>query len=124
MLKLIHVSCALISISGFVARGLLALQNSPRLAQTWIKVTPHLVDTVLLVSAILLLIQTGLSPLQHSWLAMKILLLVLYIVLGLVTLRLARTRQARRLAFVAAVLVFAYIVVIAENKSLVFFQTP
>lgn len=121
VIKLIHVACALFSITGFIARGILAIQESPRLSRRWIKITPHINDTVLLVSAIFLAIQAGISPLEQTWLAAKIILLILYIFLGLVTLRIAKTRQSRILAFVAAVVIFGYIVAIAESKSLVFF---
>lgn len=121
LIKLIHVASALISISGFVARGMLAIQQSPRLSKRWIKIAPHINDSVLLISAITLAIQAGISPLEQSWLAAKIILLILYIFLGLVTLRIAKTRQSRVLAYIAAIVVFGYILAIAESKSLVFF---
>jgi len=120
-IKLIHVVCALISITGFVARGMLAIQESPRLSKRWIKIAPHINDTVLLISAVILAVQAGISPLEQTWLAAKIILLILYIFLGLITIRIAKTKQNKMLAFVAAILVFAYIVAIAESKSLVFF---
>lgn len=120
-IKIIHIACALISITGFIMRGILAIQESPRLSNRWIKIAPHINDTVLLVSAIVLAVQASISPLEQSWLAAKIILLLLYIFLGLITIRIAKTKQNKILAFIAAVLVFAYIVAIAESKSLLFF---
>lgn len=121
LVKIIHVACAFISITGFIARGILAIQQSTLLSKRWIKIVPHIIDTLLLISAVLLVIQLGVSPLTNAWLMMKIVLLILYIFLGLLTLRLAKTRQTRIIAFTAAILVFMYIVAIAESKSLVFF---
>ena len=121
IIKLVHVTTALISITGFTARGILASQQSVLLSKRWIKITPHINDTVLLISAIVLASQLGVSPFNHTWLTAKIILLIVYIFLGVVTLRIAKTRQTRMMSFIAAITVFAYIVIIAKTKSLVFF---
>jgi len=122
IIKLIHVTTALFSISGFVARGILMLRDSPLLQTRWVKVLPHVNDTLLLASAIFLAAQWGWAALQLPWLLAKIVALLLYIALGMVALRAGRSKRVRMLAWLAAVLVFAYIVAVARSKNpLIFF---
>jgi len=93
--------------------------NSPMLARRWVRVAPHVVDTVLLASAIALAVTIGQYPLVHGWLTAKLFGLVAYIVLGMVALKRGRTRAARITAFCGALLVFAYIVAVAITKTAV-----
>lgn len=113
----VHVTCVAISGTGFALRGLLMLAESPLLRRRWVRVLPHLVDTVLLASAIGLAVWSRRSPIAEAWLGAKIVALVAYVVLGALALRRARTRAGRVRAFVAALLVFAYIVGVAISKS-------
>ncbi|MGH8801667.1 MAG: SirB2 family protein [Casimicrobiaceae bacterium] len=116
-IKLIHETAAAISISGFVARGAGRLCSARWIALRSVKTLPHVVDTVLLASAIVLAWQLRLSPLTTPWIAAKIIGLVLYIMIGMIALRFGRTRNERVLAFAAAVMVFAYIVSVALTKD-------
>lgn len=116
-IKLIHETAAAISIIGFIARGAGMLGGARWLARRSVKTLPHVVDTVLLASAITLAWELRLSPLATPWLAAKIVGLVAYIVVGMFALRLGRTRAVRATAFVAAVLVFAWIVSVAFTKD-------
>jgi uncharacterized membrane protein SirB2 len=86
-----------------------------RLAQRWVKVLPHVVDTVLLLSGAWLAFQLGSGV--RGWLTAKLVGLVLYIALGMLALRRGRTRAVRIGAAVAAVVVFAWIVSVAITKS-------
>jgi|PlaIllAssembly_1097288.scaffolds.fasta_scaffold01420_7 uncharacterized membrane protein SirB2 len=99
-LKWVHVGCVIASGAGFVARGALML-----------------VDTALLASAIAMAIVAHVSPLAHPWLAAKIVALLAYIALGALALRPGHSRPVRTVAFVAAALVFAYIVGTALNRD-------
>lgn len=116
-IKLIHETAAAISIIGFIARGAGMLGGARWLARRSVKTLPHVVDTVLLASAITLAWELRLSPLATPWLAAKIVGLVVYIVVGMFALRLGRTRAVRATAFVAAVVVFAWIVSVAFAKD-------
>lgn len=116
-IKLIHETAAAISIIGFIARGAGMLGGARWLARRSVKTLPHVVDTVLLASAITLAWELRLSPLATPWLAAKIVGLVVYIVVGMFALRLGRTRAVRATAFVAAVVVFAWIVSVAFTKD-------
>ena len=114
--KSVHVSAAALSIAAFVTRGAWTLHSSQPLPQKWMRIAPHVVDTVLLVSALWLAWQQAAGS-AHGWLAAKIAALVVYIALGTIALKRGRTRGIRIAAFVAAVTTFAYIVTVALTKS-------
>lgn len=116
-LKWLHVGAVILSGCGFVARGALMLRASPLLATRFVRVAPHVVDSVLLAAAVGLVVLARLSPLAQPWLAAKIVALLAYIALGAVALRRGRSRRARMLAFVGALLVFAYIVATALQRD-------
>ena len=86
-LKHIHISCALLSIAGFTLRGYWMLTGSSLLRRRSAKVLPHVIDSLLLGSAIGMLLIWQVSPLQLSWLSAKIIALLVYIGLGMVALR-------------------------------------
>lgn len=117
LLKYLHVGSVALSGAGFLVRGIWMLQDSPLLARRWVRIAPHLVDTVLLASAIALALMLGQYPLVHGWLTAKVLGLIAYIVLGTIALKRGRTRGIRIAAFCGALLVFAYIVAVAITKS-------
>lgn len=116
-IKALHVTTAAISISLFVLRGIWRLRGSPRLKARWVRIVPHVNDTVLLVSAVFLAALTHQYPGPQPWLTAKLVGLVLYIALGLVALRFARRRPAQIGAGIAAVAVFAYIVAVAVTRN-------
>lgn len=113
-LKYLHMGMAVLSILGFVLRGLWAWRSPRLLARKPVRIVPHVIDTLLLLSAIGLLVAYGWNPLDQGWLVAKIVLLVAYIALGLVALKPWYGAAVRVPAFVAAVAVFAWIVIIAR----------
>ena len=86
------------------------LTDSPRLQQRWVKILPHINDTVLLLSAIAMTMIIKQYPFVDSWLTAKVLGLLCYIVLGTIALKRGRTKTIRVTAGIGALLVFAYIV--------------
>jgi uncharacterized membrane protein SirB2 len=116
-LKWVHVAAVIASGAGFVARAALMLAGSPLLAARFVRVAPHVIDTVLLAAAIAMAVMARLSPHAHPWLAAKIAGLLVYIVLGAMALKYGRTRRTRVLALVGAVLTFAYIVGTALQRD-------
>ena len=116
-MKIIHILCAVLTISGFVYRAYLKLWNPQRLSERWLRITPHIVDTILLLSAIYLVIAGGFYPIWFNWTAAKLTGLVGYILFGLMTLRFARSRTAVLMSFMLALLSFAYIVAVARTKQ-------
>lgn len=115
--KTIHMTCALLSISGFVLRGYWIYQKSPLIHLKPVKILPHIIDTVLLLSAIAMLFILGFGLLYQGWLLHKVGLLIVYIVLGMIALGDKYSRSKRLAAFVGAVTVFFYIVGIAITKT-------
>ena len=120
-LKLIHALCALLSISGFVARGILIALDSPIMTRKWIKIAPHTVDTVLLGTAIAMVVGLGVSPWATPWILAKIVALLVYIGLGFVVMRFGKTKPVRMGAWVMAILVFGYIAGVAVTKNSLLF---
>lgn len=117
ILKAIHVACAILSITGFVIRGVWMIRESPWLAKKWVRVAPHIVDTVLLLSAILLALQIRQYPFVHGWLTAKVLALVAYIVIGAIGLKYGNTKKIRIAAWLVAMAVFLYIVLVALTRQ-------
>jgi uncharacterized membrane protein SirB2 len=117
LVKSIHVGCALLSISLFFIRGLWMMSDSPWRHKPAVKVLPHIVDTTLLVSAIILVMQTAQYPLEQSWLLAKISALLVYIGLGLVALRFGPSKPIRIGAWLAAMATFLYIYSVAITRN-------
>lgn len=116
-LKIIHIISIILSYILFSVRGIWMMQDSPMLKQRWIKILPHVIDTILLASAITLVIMIqqyhGLNP----WLSAKIGGLLLYITLGMIALRFGKTRKIKTISWILAQIVFFYIVLVALTKS-------
>lgn len=112
-IKVLHLTSVALSYSLFFMRGIWVLRASPVMQQRWVKIAPHIIDTVLLGSAITLAVLLGISPLTSPWLAAKIIALLLYIVLGSFALKRGKTRQAKLAFWLAAQAVFCYIVLTA-----------
>ena len=117
LLKQVHMGAVTLSFAGFFARGLGSLRGAAWVRGRAAKTIPHLVDTVLLASAIALAWTLRLSPFAAPWLAAKIVGLVAYIGLGMLALKPGRPARVRTAAWVAAMLVFGYILSVAVTKS-------
>ncbi len=114
----IHGLAVLLSLILFITRGIWMLQESPKLKARWVKISPHIIDTVLLVSALiasyLMFWRYGANP---AYVTVMIVGLLVYIGIGLVALRLGKTKAIRGSAFVLAVLVFLYISAVGIMKT-------
>jgi len=117
ILKLVHVTCAFVSIAGFALRGYWMAVNNPLLQQRVVKVLPHVIDTLLLGSALSLLMVLQLSPLTQPWISAKIIALLVYIGLGMVALRFGRSKRKRVSAWLLALLTAGYMISVAYSKS-------
>ena len=115
-LKFIHVICVATSYALFVVRGIWMMRGSALLQRRWVKVVPHVVDTVLLASAIALALMSHQYPLATGWLTAKVAGLLIYIGLGMIALKRGKTRGVRIAAWLAAQAVFFYIVAVAVTR--------
>lgn len=116
-LKMIHVASVILSYLLFTLRGVWMMQGSSALQRRWVKIVPHVIDTVLLTSAIALVMTIQQDPLNNSWLSAKVAGLLLYIGLGMVALKRGKTRKVKITAWIAAQGVFFYIVLVALTKN-------
>lgn len=117
ILKNFHTVFAVLTITGFLLRGYWMLTGSALLKNRATKIAPHVIDTLFFVTAIWLIVELNLTPMQHAWLLAKFAGLIAYIGLGMVAMRFGRTIEIRTIAFVGAVAAFAYIVGVALTKS-------
>ncbi len=115
--KLVHQSAVALSITGFFVRGAASLAGARWVRGRAARSLPHLVDSLLLASALTLAWMLRLTPTQAPWLLAKILGLLLYIGLGVVALKPGRPPAVRATAWLAALVVVAWIVSVAVTKD-------
>ena len=111
-----HVAFVTLSIALFVVRAAWMLAAPQRLQQRWVRIVPHVVDTLLLLSGVWLAWQLGAAGVA-AWLPAKLVALVAYILLGAIALRYGRTRGLRVAAAIGAIATFAYMASVAVTKS-------
>ena len=116
-LKHLHVACVVLSGLGFALRGWWMLNDSPLLKARLTRVVPHVVDTLLLGSALVMAWQSSQYPFAQGWLTAKFFGLLAYILCGTMALKRARTKGQRVLFFVLALLAYAYIVGVALTRN-------
>ena len=113
----LHIACAGISITLFVARASMQLRGIDWRRWRWLRVLPHLNDTALLAAAIALAVMSSRYPWTEAWLAAKVLGLFLYGAFGRLALKPDTTPPRRRLAFAAALATVGCIVAVAVTRS-------
>lgn len=116
-IKHLHVTCVVLSATGFLLRGLWMVTGSPLLQHRLTRVLPHIIDSLLLLSAIALAVLIQQYPFAAGWVTAKVFGLLAYIVLGTIALKRGRTMGMRVAAFIAALLVYAWIVSVAVTKN-------
>ena len=116
-IKFVHVLCVILSGSLFALRGLMMLAGSRFTNHALVRYASYAIDTTLLTAALMLITILHQYPFVQAWLTIKVLLLVVYIVLGVFALRRGRTRRARATCYVAALAVYLSIagVALAHN---------
>lgn len=108
---------AIATICGFILRGYWMMTESPNLQLRVTRIAPHIIDTLFLLSGIALISMLRLNVMAQPWLLAKFAGLIGYIVLGSIAIKRGPTLQARVIAFIAAISLFAYIVGVALSKS-------
>ncbi|MCE9662043.1 SirB2 family protein [Halomonas sp. M5N1S17] len=121
LIKHLHMTTAGLSLAFFILRAWWSVREAPILQRRWVKVVPHVNDTLLLTFGILLMVMLSMWPQHHPWLAAKILALLVYIVLGSVAIKRGRTPLARGVAAMAAVITFLYMLGTAIFKDPLWF---
>ncbi|AZZ90936.1 regulator SirB [Hahella sp. KA22] len=117
LLKHIHMTCVALTFASFTLRFIWMILESPLLQRKLSKILPHIIDTVLLLSAIGLALKLQQYPFHSGWLTAKVAGLIIYIALGVFALKRGKTKGARILFGLGAYTAFAYIVMVALTKS-------
>ena len=120
-IKMAHITFALVSISFFIVRAAWSVFESPILQKTWVKILPHVIDTLLLASALYLVVASSQYPFQQPWLTAKLLALIVYILLGTMAIKRGKSPLKRGLFALLAIAVFGYMLAVAFYRSPLFF---
>jgi uncharacterized membrane protein SirB2 len=116
-IKAAHVYSVLASGGLLLLRGLAAQLGARWATAAPLRYSSYAIDTVLLTAALMLATILRQYPFVHEWLTAKVVLLVVYIVLGSFALGRGRTRGIRTACCIAAVVVFAAIYRIARTHD-------
>lgn len=116
-IKSVHIAAVLASGLLFLIRG-----AALHAGMSWPMAAPvrHLsviIDTVLLAAALMLVTILHQYPFVQSWLTVKVLLLVVYIVLGSFALKRGSTRKIRIACWIAALCVYGFIISVARAHN-------
>lgn len=117
LLKTIHMLLAFVVISSFIVRFILLDKGVELPSRRWLKVLPHVLDTLLLASGITLAVNFVQYPAQAVWLSTKLMALFVYVLFGVMAMGMGRSRRQRWLAFSGAMLSFAYVLAVAVSKD-------
>jgi uncharacterized membrane protein SirB2 len=86
-------------------------------ARGWLRVTPHVVDSLLLLAGIGLALIIRQYPFVDGWLTAKLLALIAYIGAGHLAVRRARSLRGKLTAWLIALALVLYIFAVAITKS-------
>jgi len=117
LLKNVHIGLALISITGFVLRWVWMMNGSSLSTNRLVRIAPHVIDTLFLLSGILLALFIGQLPFRDAWLTAKAIGLVVYILLGMIAMSRRNSRKLQTMAFIAALFTFSWIISVAVFKT-------
>ena len=118
ILKILHITVALLSVAGFVIRLAWRYVAPDLLAQKWVRISPHIVDTVLLVSGFVLAFNLP-GGLAQGWLIAKLIGLLFYIGFGVMALRGEGTKG--KVGAVGALVSVTYILLVAITENVLVF---
>ncbi|MCQ8103694.1 SirB2 family protein [Methylomonas sp. SURF-2] len=119
MLKHIHLLFVALAAIGFIGRVAMAQYQPEMLQRRWIKLSPHILAGLLLLSGIGLVFQGDWLANSYAWIVAKLILMFVFIGLGLMTMR--EQGEKRWIAFAAALFCLFYIVKVAFAKQVFFF---
>lgn len=113
-IRWVHVAAVLASGGLFLLRGLVMLAGGGWAKAAPVRYLSYTIDTILLTAALMLTTIVHQYPFVHAWLTAKVLLLVVYIVVGWFALRPERTRASRLVLWLAALVIYAFIISVAR----------
>ena len=115
-LLLLHKLAVLTSIVVFFARGLGLIYNREWVKRKPVKIVPHIVDTLLIASAIGIVVVTPFA-FSEPWILLKLIGVLVYVVLSAVVFKIAQSRVQRALFWVLNLAVLFFLVAVAVEKQ-------
>ena len=115
--KLIHLLCVALSILFFAGRGAVMFHDASFVSRRWVQRVAKSIDTALLFSGIALAWLTEQLPWEDAWLGAKLMLLLLYILLGMVAFHWGRSQMVKMASWIAAMAAYAGMVSVALTRS-------
>jgi uncharacterized membrane protein SirB2 len=116
IIKNVHIFCVTLTFILFIMSRVWMIQESHWLQHWNFQIVPHLIDTVLLLNGVALVFVIHQYPGTHNWLTAKLLALLFYIVVGSIALKRGKTKTIRIIAWIAALTVFLYLVMVALTR--------
>jgi len=116
-LKYLHIVSVAASFALLFVRGLWVMQSYPDSNEKWVRVLPHVVDAVLVLSAVAMLAMSPLGGWPGDWLTVKLALVVVYAMPAFYLFRGARALATKILAWLLALLVLLFIATIAVLRN-------
>jgi len=116
-IKTLHIITVTLSLSGFLLRAWWRFNDPQKLSLKSVRIVPHINDTVLLLSAVALMVMLGQYPTIYNWQGGKILFLLLYIVTGAMTLKTRFSHSTSLIALFFALACFSMILLLAKHHS-------
>jgi len=117
--KHLHLTLIAVSVLFFVVRFVLHLRQSALMGKKVFKVAPHVIDTFLLVSGLVLCFMIKQYPFVDPWLTEKIGAVVAYIALGVIAIKANRNKLFKVFAFLGAIGWLVYAAKLAHFKQAV-----
>lgn len=121
LFKHLHLTAIGLSVLLFLFRFVLLTLQSPMLQKKWLKILPHIVDTLLLVSAISLMVLIQQYPFVDAWVTEKLLGLVMYIFMVTLALKPSNNKFIRFVGLIGAISWIAFAGMVAVSKQAILF---
>jgi len=115
-IKHLHVTAAALSLVFFIVRSYWSVTGSGKMQWRFVRIAPHVIDTVLLACGVWLAAMLGAAALQ-PWILAKLIGLVLYIGVGTIAIKRGKTPASRGIAALLAIAIFMYIVGVAIRHN-------
>ena len=112
-LKYVHIVAVAVSFALFFVRGLWVMRSYPPPQEAWVRHLPHLVDAVLVASALMVLGGKLTHGWPGDWFSTKLVCIAAYAILAFVVLKFSRSLGLRILAWVGAMAIFLFVTTVA-----------
>ncbi|MGO4893602.1 SirB2 family protein [Flavobacterium sp. W21_SRS_FM6] len=115
--KHLHLTIMLVSVLLFLSRFVLTIRGSNLLNKKALKIAPHIIDTIWIITAVALCVMLQQYPFVNGWVTEKLLAFVMYIFMVLFALKLAKTNLMRFIGLVGAISWLAFAGMVAVTKQ-------